>query len=150
MKLRRGRAVPAMRDLDNRAAIELMVRNFYRDAATDDLLGPIFAGMHVDWPAHIAKLTDFWSFLVLRERGYTGQPLRAHEPVHERFPFAQAHYERWLELFVDTVDDSFRGPGAELAKQRAAKMVNALQRLIEGEDVRCPKRVMESIPTVGA
>lgn len=119
-------------DLTTRADVERLVRDFYRDAAMDDLLGPVFAAAHVDWPQHIATLTDFWCWQLFGERGYVGNPLRAHEPVHARTPFASAHYERWLALFEETVDASFAGPVAELAKARARRMARALRRLLDG------------------
>ncbi|MGB0114564.1 MAG: group III truncated hemoglobin [Ilumatobacteraceae bacterium] len=119
-------------DITTRDDVELLVRSFYRYAAMDELLGPIFMAANLDWPFHIAKLTDFWSWQLLGERGYEGNPLRAHEPVHARTPFAEQHYERWLDLFTSTVDEYFVGTTAELAKHRAAKMATALQRLIEG------------------
>ncbi len=121
-------------DLVDRADVELLVRSFYRYAAMDELLGPVFRAAHVNWDAHVATLTDFWSWQLLGERGYTGQPLRAHEPVHARTPFNDAHYERWLDLFVSTVDEYFVGSTAELAKRRATKMATALQRLLDGKD----------------
>ncbi|GMU79578.1 MAG: hypothetical protein AMXMBFR46_23680 [Acidimicrobiia bacterium] len=123
---------PATRDLASRADIEHLVRAFYRDAAMDDLLGPIFSAARVDWPHHIATLTDFWSWQLLGERGYAGNPLRAHEPVHARTPFETEHYERWLALFEETVDDHFAGPNADTAKERARRMARALQRLLDG------------------
>jgi hemoglobin len=119
-------------ELIARADVELLVRSFYRYAAMDELLGPIFSAAHVNWDAHVATLTDFWSWQLLGERGYTGQPLRAHEPVHAHTPFADAHYERWLDLFVSTVDECFVGSNAELAKHRATKMATALQKLLNG------------------
>lgn len=45
-----------------------------------------------------------------------------------------AHDERWLDLFIRTVDESFVGDTAELAKHRATKMANALRKLWNGED----------------
>ncbi len=120
-------------DLTDRTDIELLVRSFYRYAAMDELLGPIFSAAHVDWPSHIDTLTEFWAWQLLGERGYVGNPLRAHEPIHERTPFADAHFERWLELFAGTVDEHFRGPTAEMAKARAAKMAHALRRLLAGQ-----------------
>lgn len=120
------------RDIDDRGDVEALVRAFYRDAATDDLLGPIFEAAHVDWPSHIATLTDFWSWQLLGERGYDGNPLRAHEPVDAMCPFADAHFDRWLDLFTATVDANFTGPTADVAKQRAGKMARALARLLRG------------------
>ena len=120
-------------DLTDRTDIELLVRSFYRYAAMDEQLGPIFSAAHVDWPSHIDTLTEFWAWQLLGERGYEGNPLRAHEPSHARTPFSDTHFERWLDVFTATVDEHFVGPTAELAKQRAAKMAHALRRLLADE-----------------
>lgn len=120
-------------ELTTRVDVELLVRSFYRYAAMDELLGPIFRAAHVNWDAHVATLTDFWSWQLLGERGYTGHPLRAHEPVHARTPFTDAHYERWLDLFVSTIDEHFVGDNAQLAKHRATKLATALRKLLNGE-----------------
>jgi hemoglobin len=119
-------------DLRHRNDIERLVVEFYRYAAMDELLGPVFAAAHVDWPEHIATLTDFWSWQLLGERGYQGNPLRAHEPSHERTPFTDARFERWLDLFTSTIDEQFVGPTAEMAKVRARKMAFAMRRLLTG------------------
>lgn len=119
-------------DIRSRADLEELMRSFYRTVAMDDVLGPVFAGAQVDWSAHIPKLTDFWAWQLLGVRGYEGNPLRAHEPVHEQMPFQSEHYARWLELFETAVDEQFAGPTAEAAKQRARRMAHALRRLLEG------------------
>jgi len=119
-------------DLDTRERIFHLVRDFYRQVAMDDLLGPVFAAAHVDWSAHIPKLTDFWAKQLLGEPGYDGNPLRAHEPVHARRPFAPELFARWLELFESTVDERFAGPLADRAKSRARRMARALALLLDG------------------
>ena len=123
-----------MPDLGERADIDRLVRDFYRQAAMDDLLGPVFAAALIDWNRHIETLVDFWCLQLLGERGYAGNPLRAHEPANSRTPFTAEHYERWVGLFLDTVDAAFIGPLAELAKGRAVKMARAMQRLLSGEE----------------
>jgi len=123
----------ARADIATRADVEMLVRSFYRYAAMDELLGPIFMAADLDWPFHIAKLTDFWSWQLLGQRGYEGNPLRAHVPVDARTPFCDEHFERWLELFTSTVDEHFVGPTADTAKGRAARMAGALRRLLRGE-----------------
>ena len=120
-------------DLKDRDDIERLVVAFYRYAAMDELLGPVFAAAHVDWPSHIDTLTDFWAWQLLGLRGYEGNPLRAHEPVHAHTPFADAHYNRWLDLFVSTIDEQSVGPIAETAKGRAKKMAAAMRRLLAGQ-----------------
>lgn len=120
-------------DIESRADVEDLVRAFYRDVAMDDLLGPVFAAAAVDWSVHVPKLVDFWAWQLLAEPGYEGSPLHAHQPVHARTPFTDAHYARWLELFEATIDERFAGPRAELARSRARRMAGALQRLLRGE-----------------
>ena len=121
------------RDLRDRGDIDVLVRDFYRQVAMDDVLGPVFRAARVDWSVHIPKLVDFWAWQLLGQRGYDGIPLRAHERADARTPFADEHYERWLELFDTTVDERFRGPTAELAKRRARRMARALRWLLSGE-----------------
>jgi hemoglobin len=119
-------------DIRTRGDVEQLVVDFYRDVAMDDLLGPIFAAARVDWSVHIPRLVDFWAWQLLDQPGYGRNPLRAHEPVHDRTPFGAEHYLRWLDLFETTVDESFAGPTAEMAKARARKMAAALRRLLDG------------------
>ena len=125
-------AVATRPNLRGRDDIERLVVDFYRDAAMDDLLGPVFAAAHVDWPIHIETLTEFWAWQLLGAGDYTGNQLRAHEPVHDRSPLTAAHFERWLDLFTSTIDERFSGPTAEMAKGRATKMASAMRRLLDG------------------
>jgi len=119
-------------DLATRAEVEHLVRTFYRAAAMDDLLGPIFHAAHVDWPGHIETVTAFWMDQLFGTKTYAGNPLRAHEPIARRIAFRAEHFERWLALFTETVDELYEGPVAELAKALAAKMARALRRLLDG------------------
>jgi hemoglobin len=120
-------------DLATRRDVELLVHTFYRAAAMDEILGPVFSAARVDWPSHLARVTDFWMWQLFGVRGYEGNPLVAHRPADTRTPFTDAHFSRWLALFTGTVDEHFEGPTAELAKSRATKMARALQRLLRGE-----------------
>lgn len=118
---------PAVRtELADLADVELLVRRFYQAVIPDPVLGPIFAGFGVDWSVHIPKLVDFWAGRLLGMTGYQGNPVGAHQPVLERCPFAGPELARWLELWEETVDELFVGPGAELAKGRAHLAASAI------------------------
>jgi hypothetical protein len=62
------------------AMIAQLVDRFYGRVRQDELLGPVFAAVQ-DWDAHLAKLSDFWSSVVLTTGRYHGQPMRAHLPL---------------------------------------------------------------------
>jgi hemoglobin len=108
------------RDLDTPEEIAEMVRRFYADVAQDDVLGPIFNDVaRVDWSEHLPKLTAFWCRALLDQPGYAGNPFRAHALVHAKQPFTPAHFERWLELFHETLELGWTGPRAARAGELA-------------------------------
>lgn len=110
-------------DLDTPDEIAEMVRRFYQDVAQDDLLGPLFNDVaRVDWAEHLPKLTRFWCRALLGIPGYQGNPFMAHRLVHQQSPFTQAHFERWLELFHETLDGGWTGPIVEGAKELAGNV----------------------------
>ena len=43
-----------------------------------------------------------------------------------------AHFERWLALWRQTVDELFAGPRAELAKSHAHRVAHAFHRRLQG------------------
>jgi hemoglobin len=105
-----------VRDLVTPREISEMVRRFYQDVAQDDLLGPVFNDVaRVDWGEHLAKLARFWCRVLLGLEGYAGNPFRAHAAIHAQSPFTLDHFERWLQLFHDTVELGWVGPNATRA-----------------------------------
>ena len=84
-------------DAIDRPLIGLVVRSFYDLVRRDPLLGPIFNPRIDDWTEHEAKLTRFWSSVLLMTGEYHGTPMR----VHLELPDLEArHFDRWLSLFA--------------------------------------------------
>lgn len=75
-----------------------LVRTFYARARQDDVIGPVFEAAVEDWDDHIAKITDFWSGVMLRTGRYSGRPMRPHLIL----PLEGKHFDRWLDLFEAT------------------------------------------------
>lgn len=125
----------AKRDLDTRAEVHDLVIRFYREVIFDPLLAPMFEEVaEVDWTLHIPKLIDYWARVLLRQPGYDGYILGAHQQVHELESFQVEHFDRWYGLFAETVDAGWSGPVAETAKRHAARTANVLARRLLGID----------------
>jgi hemoglobin len=130
-----------MLDLETRSQIHDLVIRFYREVAFDDLLGPVFGEVaEVDWSTHIPKLIDYWCRVLLRQPGYDGYILHAHQEVHEIERFQPELFDRWYLLFVETVDEGWRGPIAENAKAHAARIAAVLARRLLDVDWKRPHR----------
>ncbi len=124
-------------DLDSPEEIAEMVRRFYQDVAQDDLLGPLFNDVaRVDWTEHLPKLVAFWSRALLGMEGYVGNPFRAHSSVNDRSPFTLEHFERWLELFHETIDGGWAGPNATRAVELAHNVARVHSQQLMGTAVK--------------
>lgn len=105
------------------AMIHRVVHGFYDRAREDALLGPVFEERVADWPAHLAKMVDFWSAATLRTGRYRGRPAAAHAIIDG---ISTAHFQRWLELFAATVHDLCPPAAAAMFVDFANRMARGL------------------------
>jgi hemoglobin len=112
---------PAKKDIMTRTDIEKLVDAFYQKVKTDELLSPVFS--HVDFPKHMPTMYNFWSSLVFGDQSYSGNPFMRHKDL----PIDRNHFDRWLTLFVETVDQMFEGKQASEIKQRAQSIAALFQ-----------------------
>lgn len=104
--------------------IKKLVNAFYEKVRRNDLIGPIFEErIHDRWPQHLEKMYTFWQTVLLDEHTYFGSPF----PPHANLPVSHQHFEKWLEIFTETVDELFTGEIANEAKWRAAKMAEMFE-----------------------
>lgn len=104
--------------------IKLLVDTFYERVRENALLAPIFEERIQDnWQHHLEKMYRFWQTVLLEEHTYLGSPF----PPHAKLPVEHEHFETWLNLFNQTVDELFTGLKAEEAKWRAAKMAQMFE-----------------------
>ncbi len=122
-----------MDDIRDRADCERLVRAFYGRALTDPMIGYLFTDVaHLDLEAHVPQITDFWETILLGAQSYGGGAFAPHASLHRKAPLRGAHFERWLVLWHQTVDELFAGPRAELAKSHADRVARAFHRRLRG------------------
>lgn len=108
-------------DIIDRKDIEKLVDAFYEKVRTDKLLAPVFS--QVDWPKHLPIIYNFWSSVIFGEQNYRGNPFEK----HINLLISTEHFEQWLNLFTETVDQKFAGSNAEEIKMRARNIAGIFQ-----------------------
>jgi hemoglobin len=115
-----------MKTLENREQIATLVDKFYSKIRKDMMLGPVFNKhiTEVEWPNHLSKLTDFWEMKLLGGTHFKGSPSQKHIHVDRAsgHTITQAHFAKWLQLWLDTIDEGYTGSIADRAKVQARKM----------------------------
>jgi len=107
------------------AMIREVVHDFYAKVRLDALIGPIFARViGEDWDKHLAKMSDFWSSVMLMSGRYKGNPMMAHMRLKTVQP---VHFERWLELFRRSAVETCPPEAAVAFVMRADNIARSLQ-----------------------
>ncbi|GAA3998244.1 hypothetical protein GCM10022408_06260 [Hymenobacter fastidiosus] len=90
----------------------------------DALSGPVFNGFaHVNGASHLPAMYDFRSSVLPGTSRCKGQPFPKHIPL----PVGVAHFQRWLQLFYQPVDEHFSGTRTVEAKARALSIATLFE-----------------------
>lgn len=57
---------------------------------------------------------------------YKGNPMGAHFPINEIKAMEQEHFEQWLSLWTQTVEENFAGENADLAIYKAQNIAKLM------------------------
>lgn len=121
-----------MEDIRSREDIEMLVNSFYDKVRKDDVIGYIFQQIiGDDWSHHLPIMYSFWETVLLNKAGYSGNPVKKHIEIDKKVPLQQEHYERWLQLWHETLDNLFAGEVAETAKIRAGAMMQLIDMKVQ-------------------
>ncbi|MGB5227456.1 MAG: group III truncated hemoglobin [Eudoraea sp.] len=117
-----------MKDIENRKDIEHLVNEFYTKVLKDDKIGFFFNQIaDIDWEKHFPIMYDFWETLLFDTMKYKGNPMTKHIVLSKKEPMTSEHFERWLLLWNQTVNENFKGDRASEAIKRA-KMIADLMK----------------------
>ncbi|WP_205695591.1 group III truncated hemoglobin [Conexibacter sp. SYSU D00693] len=120
-------------DIETRADVERLVRAFYERAMSDTMIGYLFTDVaKLDLDEHLPVIASFWETILLGVPAYSGGAFAPHASLNRLSPLRGGHFERWLALWTQTVDELFAGPKAQLAKAHATRVARAFHRRIQG------------------
>lgn len=123
-----------MPKIETRDDVFLLVNTFYKSIRTDALLGPIFNTNipENEWSDHIDKLTDFWMTLLFGVPLFKGNPGKKHLKVDANMnhELEQGHFEHWLYIWDNTIDELFDCNLSQNAKYAAKNIAEKQFHLI--------------------
>lgn len=116
------------REIAAKADIIELIDAFYAKVRQDKLISFFFNDIaKVQWEKHLPKMYDFWDNIVFSTGHYQGNPMDAHFKLHAISAMKAEHFQRWLSLFFETVDEHFTGANADLIKRRAESIAYIMQ-----------------------
>lgn len=120
-------------DIATKKDIEQIMAVFYQKARADTLIGFFFTQViPVRWDRHLPAMCTFWENVLFYSGVYEGDPVTTHRRIHEKYPTRPEHFQRWIQLFSQTIDAFFEGPNAQKMKQHARAIAAVMLQKIEG------------------
>ena len=96
--------------MDNSSVIKLDESNFDRELTQDDK--PV--------------IVDFWETILLDNPVYKKNAMAVHYELAKKVRLQKIHFDTWLFLFNETVDELYEGKIATLAKTRAKSIASIM------------------------
>ena len=128
-----------MKDIETRQDIEKLLKIFYEKAFADETIGYIFRDVaKLDLAEHLPVIADFWEMMLLGtinfQEKYKRSPMLKHIVLNEKEPLLREHFQQWLKIFFQTIDENFSGEKADSAKARAGAIANTMFMKVSSEN----------------
>ena len=113
--------------------IAILVEDFYEKVFVDETIRNIFTDfMNVRSETHFPIMIKFWETVFFTKNACDDNIIMKHINNHKlAFPLKALHFDKWIELFFETIDENFKGKITEVAKIRAKSMAMVLQMKIK-------------------
>jgi len=118
-----------MTDIRDKKDVIIFVNLFYSKVRIDSVIGPVFAAVIINdnWEPHLNRMYSFWNTILFGKQDYRGNPFSK----HANLPIRSIHFQRWIDLLNETVDENFTGNKADEVKMRAKKMRTMFESKLE-------------------
>lgn len=116
-----------MKDITSREDVEILVNKFYDKVIKDDVIGFFFTDVaKIELNKHLPKMYNFWESILLGNPVYEGNPMRVHFPINEVAALEERHFNRWLQIWEETIHENFEGQNTETAIARALNIARIM------------------------
>jgi hemoglobin len=70
---------------------------------------------------------QFWCSVLLGSAEYSGNPMQKHVALSQCFSLEHHHFNAWIALWNETIDDLFTGPKAKNAKVQTQSIAEIMR-----------------------
>lgn len=120
------------KDIENRADIQKLVTNFYERLLVEEEFKHIFLEVaEIEVLEHLDIIIDFWESVLFRVGKYKRNTLEKHLDLNQKYRLNETHFNKWLKIFNETVDELFEGEKAKAAKDRALSIASIIKMKID-------------------
>lgn len=124
-------------DINNRVDVEKFVNAFFKKLMNDEEFSYIFSEIAgIKLLSHLDAQYDFWESAIFQNSKYKEDILMIHLELHFKYKLNQNHFNRWLNLFNETVDELFDGNNASKAKEKALSIASVIKMKIDNLEKR--------------
>jgi len=117
-----------MKDIESRVDVELLVNEFYNKVQKDSIIGAFFLEVvNLDWDNHLPKMYNFWESILFGTGDYKGNPMHIHIELNKKERLKPKHFDRWKELWIETIRSNFQGAKSEEVIKRAESIAGLMQ-----------------------
>lgn len=131
------------RDMRDDVDVTLLVRNFYEKVMRDPIIGFYFTDIaKIDVLKHLVKIEHFWNKMLFDIGDYRGRPFDVHRVLDKKAHLSPEHFNHWLFIFKQTVEENFVGHVSTKAVRLAEGIAAAMSRALTVEPM--PSMMAES------
>lgn len=117
-----------MEDIRTEEDVKYFIDTFYKKVKADAIIGYIFNEVaELNWEEHMPKIYKFWNSILLGKPGFQGDVMGVHIRLNKKEKLTSEHFDRWIALFTETVNELYKGNIASEAINRA----NTIRRTME-------------------
>jgi hemoglobin len=121
-----------MKKLESREDIEHLVNSFYAKVTQDQTIGFFFSDVaKVDWDKHLPKMYSFWETILFGQMSYKGNPMAVHFPINKMQAMEKKHFDQWLKLWKQTIEENFVGENASMAIYKSENIARLMEYKME-------------------
>ncbi len=108
------------KEIENIDDIKRLVDGFYKKVILDKTIAHFFIDViAVNWDVHLPIMYRFWDTLLFGSTGYKGNPMLKHIVLSQKETMGRVHFDAWIKLWEETIDEFYFGEKAKEAKQKA-------------------------------